>query len=74
MEIVDAPRSRGHAPSDRRELVIALCGIHEFGAEEGKRRLFPGDMIVIEDTSGQGHTFDAIGKEKAISLRFSLGS
>ncbi len=74
VEIIEAPICRGQAASDRRELVIALCGIHEFGAVEGKRRLFPGDVIVIEDTSGQGHTFDAIGKEKAISLRFTLGS
>jgi hypothetical protein len=74
VEILDAPVSRGQVPPDRRELVIVLCGIHEFGAAEGTRRLFPGDMIVIEDTSGPGHTFEAIGKEKAISLRFPLGS
>jgi hypothetical protein len=73
MEIIDAPLSRGHAVPDRRELVIILCGIHEFGAAEGSRRFFPGDMVVIEDTSGQGHTFKVIGKEKAISLRFPLG-
>jgi hypothetical protein len=73
MEIGDVPRSRGCAPSDLRELVIVLCGVHEFGTADGKRRLFPGDMIVIEDTTGQGHTFETIGKEKAISLRFSLG-
>ena len=73
VEILEPPISTGHAPPGRRELVIVLCGVHEFGAAEGKRRLFPGDIIVIGDTSGQGHTFEAIGKEKAISLRFPLG-
>jgi hypothetical protein len=72
LEIADAPVSAGFASSARREIMIVLCGVHEFGAAEGTRRLFPGDMIVFEDTSGQGHTFEAIGKEKAISLRFPL--
>jgi hypothetical protein len=74
VEIIDAPQPRGHALPERRELVIVLSGIYEFGAAEGSRRFFPGDMIVIEDTSGQGHTLEVIGKEKAISLRFPLGS
>lgn len=72
VEILDAPQSHGYALAQRRELAVMLSGIHEFGAAEGRRRLFPGDMLVLEDTSGEGHTFDAIGKERAISLRFDI--
>lgn len=73
MDIVDAPTSSGPRPAARSELVVMLSGVQEFGAVEGKRRLFPGDVIVLEDTSGHGHTFDAIGKERAMSLRLPLG-
>ena len=72
MDIVDAPASTGPHPAARPELVVVLSGVHEFGAVEGKRRLFPGDVVVLDDVAGQGHTFDAIGKERAMSLRFPL--
>ena len=74
MEIVEAPRPRSRAALERRELVIVLCGIHEYGTAGETRRLFPGDVVVLDDTPEHDHTFEAIGKERAICLRFPLGS
>lgn len=74
VEIVAAPAPNSHLRLERAELVVVLCGVHEYGAAHETRRLFPGDMIVLDDAAGHGHTFEAIGKEAAISLRFRLGT
>ena len=43
-------------PAPRRQFIIPLSGEMEFGASDGERRVFgPGDILLVEDTSGKGH-------------------
>jgi quercetin dioxygenase-like cupin family protein len=40
----------------RRQLVITLSGVLEFEMQDGECvRIFPGDIILAEDTTGSGH-------------------
>jgi hypothetical protein len=73
VELVDSPMSADFAVSAHSEMAVVLSGVHEYETSDGeKRRFFPGDVIVLEDTAGKGHIFRAFGKEKAISLRFPV--
>jgi hypothetical protein len=74
VEILDSPAFSDYHAAGRREMAIVMSGIHEYGTPEGLRRLFPGDIVVIDDLTGQGHTFRAIGVERAISMRFPLAA
>jgi quercetin dioxygenase-like cupin family protein len=48
----------------RRQYVITLTGGVEIGLGDGSRHQFgPGEGILAEDLTGQGHTTRAIGKE-----------
>ena len=49
-----------HAP--RRQYVITLSGEMEIGIGDGSTRRFgPGDVLLAEDLTGQGHTSRVIG-------------
>jgi len=49
-------------PSPRRQLFVMLSGVIEGGASDGQTmRLGPGDVLLMEDTSGKGHTAKVIG-------------
>ena len=75
VEILDSPMSTEPAPAVQNEIAVIMCGVHEYETSDGeKRRLFPGDVIVLEDVTGKGHIFRALGKERAISLRFTVAS
>jgi hypothetical protein len=74
VDIVEAPAPPRRVPPEQPELVVVLCGIHEYLAAGEVRRLFPGDVVILDDAPGHNHTFEAIGKERAISLRFPLGA
>ena len=43
-------------PAPRRQLVITLSGVGEIECGDGSRRRFgPGDIMLADDTTGQGH-------------------
>lgn len=43
-------------PAPRRQFVVTLSGIGEIECGDGTRRRFgPGDILLAEDTTGQGH-------------------
>jgi quercetin dioxygenase-like cupin family protein len=51
----DALAQRHNAP--RRQFIVHLAGTVEVEASDGERRRFePGDVVLVEDTSGRGHT------------------
>jgi hypothetical protein len=72
MSIIDAPSFQPASVSQGRELIVIMSGVHDFGTNDGVRRLFPGDIIVLEDDAGQGHTLETVGIERAISLHFPI--
>jgi quercetin dioxygenase-like cupin family protein len=46
----------------RRQYVIVLSGKMEIGIGDGTTRTFePGDILQVEDLTGQGHTTRAVG-------------
>ena len=51
-------------PSPRRQIICFLRGeVEEFASDGTSRRLAPGDVILIEDTWGKGHTARFFGDE-----------
>ena len=57
----------------RRQYVITLSGQAEIGIGDGTvRQLGPGDVMLAEDLTGQGHTTRAIGNEKRVSVAIPL--
>jgi hypothetical protein len=48
-------------PAPRRQLVVVLQGVIEIGCGSGdKRRFGPGQVVLVEDTDGLGHSFQTI--------------
>jgi hypothetical protein len=53
----------------RRQFMVCVRGIVEITASDGqKRRLTPGQFMLLEDTSGKGHITHATGKEDHVAL------
>jgi hypothetical protein len=53
---IDAASFASH-PAPRRQLVAVLTGAMEIGAGDGEvHRFLPGDLLLIEDTAGDGHS------------------
>lgn len=51
-----------HLPAPRRQFVITLSGCGEIECGDGSRRRFgPGDILLAEDTTGQGHITREVG-------------
>ena len=49
-------------PSPRRQLFCALRGQYEITASDGTTRRFPaGSLLLLEDTTGKGHTTRIVG-------------
>jgi len=49
-------------PAPRRQLVFHLAGQIETQASDGEKRIFkPGDILLMEDTTGKGHISRVIG-------------
>jgi quercetin dioxygenase-like cupin family protein len=54
-------------PAPRRQIVIILSGRLEHGFRDGSRYKFgPGDVRLLEDTTGEGHTTRVVGNEKVL--------
>jgi quercetin dioxygenase-like cupin family protein len=57
----------------RRQYVITLSGQSEVELGDGSKiRLYPGHILLAEDTEGQGHISRAIGDKDRISLFIPL--
>ncbi len=53
-------------PVPRRQFVIMLTGKMEVEVSDGEaRRFVAGDVLLVEDTTGQGHISRVVGKERA---------
>jgi len=56
-----------HAPG--RAAVFTLCGAVDIEIGDGTvRRLGPGDILIAEDLTGQGHVTREVGPEPRISI------
>ena len=57
----------------RRQFMVCLRGVVETTAGDGqKRRLSPGQFMLLEDTSGKGHITHATGSEDHVALAVPL--
>ena len=57
----------------RRQFVITLAGEGEIIVGDGTSRRFgPGDIMLAEDITGQGHITRAVGKRPRISIFVTL--
>lgn len=62
-----------HAP--RRQIVVSLSGEAEVEAGSGeKRRLLPGDVLLAEDTTGQGHISRHWGDRRMVFVGLAEGA
>jgi len=53
----------------RRQFVITLSGLGELECDDGSRRRFgPGDILLAEDTTGQGHITREIQLRRVILI------
>ena len=60
-------------PSPRRQIVTIISGKMKQHFGDGTVHTFqPGDVRLIEDTTGEGHTTEVIGEESALLLVVSL--
>jgi hypothetical protein len=56
-------------PAPRRQLMVVVAGSVEATASDGEMRLFPpGSAILLEDTTGRGHSARAVGGEVLIAV------
>jgi hypothetical protein len=56
-------------PAPRRQFMFCLRGIVEVTAGDGqKRRILPGQFVLLEDTSGKGHITHSAGAEDHVAL------
>lgn len=63
----------GWHPSPRRQLFVLLRGTLEGEVSDGRSvRLEAGDVILLEDTSGRGHTTRVVGDDNAEALIVAL--
>ena len=60
-------------PAPRRQYIITLSGQVEIGLGDGTiYTLGAGDMMLAEDTTGQGHTTRAVGDATRVSVALTL--
>jgi quercetin dioxygenase-like cupin family protein len=59
----------------RRQYVITLSGRGELGTSDGhKMQLGPGQVLLVEDTTGKGHTTRALGNEDRVTIQIPLAN
>jgi hypothetical protein len=73
LAVINSAEPCGYEPVGGPQLAVITAGVHEYRTADGIRRLFPGDVIVLDDASGRGHILTAIGRAPAVSLHFPLG-
>jgi len=57
-----------HPLPQQAQLLIMCTGVSQYESAEGWRRLYPGDVVLMEDPTGQGHRFHVLGSESRIAL------
>ncbi len=56
-------------PAPRRQFIIVLTGELEVEASDGEvRRFGPGSLVLVEDTTGQGHVSRVTSKERGYAV------
>jgi hypothetical protein len=60
-------------PAPRRQFLVTLSGSWEIEASNGVRRVFKtGDVMLADDTTGEGHTSRVLGAEPHIFMTVPL--
>lgn len=60
-------------PTPRRQLIVVVAGELETEVSDGEVRVFrPGDVILVEDTSGKGHISRVPGDNRGYALALPL--
>jgi hypothetical protein len=60
-------------PAPRRQYVVTLSGSWEIEASAGAVRTFrPGDVMLADDTSGEGHISRVVGSEPHVFMTVPL--
>jgi len=73
LTVMNSQAFADYQPVSSPRLAVITAGVHEYRTAYGVRRLFPGDVVVLDDTSGRGHSLAAIGISPAVSLHFPIG-
>ena len=60
-------------PAPRRQFLVSLAGSWEIEASNGVKRVFKtGDVMLADDTSGEGHTSRVLGNEAHVFMTVPL--
>ena len=60
-------------PAPRRQFLVTLSGSWEIAASGGVKRIFKvGDVMLADDTSGEGHTSRVLGNEPHVFMTVPL--
>ena len=60
-------------PAPRRQFLVTLSGSWEIEASNGVKRVFKtGDVMLADDTSGEGHTSRVLGSEPHVFMTVPL--
>ena len=60
-------------PAPRRQFLVTLSGSSEIAASNGVKRAFKtGDVMLADDTSGEGHTSRVLGNEPHVFMTVPL--
>ena len=60
-------------PTPVRQLIVCMTGQLEITVGDGQSRRFgPGEMVMLEDTTGKGHVTKVIGSQEAECLAVQL--
>ncbi len=60
-------------PAPRRQFVFIVSGQVELTAGDGTARVFrPGDLVLLEDTTGRGHCSRVVGGRSLVSIFITL--
>ena len=63
----------GWHPSSGRHLFAVLSGTWEVTASDGEVRTFAeGDVLLVEDTTGKGHTSKVISQQESVAILVRL--
>jgi hypothetical protein len=68
-----AGKTEPYHVAPRRQIMFCLRGIVEVTSGDGdKRRVLPGQFVLLEDTKGKGHITHSVGPEDHVALAFPL--
>lgn len=60
-------------PAPRRQYAVIMRGVVEVTAGDGEKRRFgPGTVVLLDDTTGQGHQTRVVGDEESLTLMIAV--